>query len=136
MENHVKAPALAGRVAVVTGAGGVLGSGFARCLARAGARVALVDLHREKAEAVAAELGQQAAQQQPSAAMSSISPRWRRRRKLLRSGWGPAISSSTPPGETTPRRRRRWNTPCPMRPPGTAQAFSTWTPPGSALYSI
>ena len=56
MENQVKAPALAGRVAVVTGAGGVLGSGFARCLARAGARVALVDLHREKAEAVAAEL--------------------------------------------------------------------------------
>lgn len=56
MENQEKAPALAGRVAVVTGAGGVLGSGFARCLARAGARVALVDLHREKAEAVAAEL--------------------------------------------------------------------------------
>ena len=56
MENQVKAPALAGRVAVVTGAGGVLGSGFARCLARSGARVALVDLHREKAEVVAAEL--------------------------------------------------------------------------------
>ena len=56
MENQEKAPALAGRVAVVTGAGGVLGSSFARCLARAGARVALVDLHREKAEAVAAEL--------------------------------------------------------------------------------
>ena len=45
---------LSGKVAVVTGAGGVICSVLAKALAVAGAKVALLDLHEEKAEAVAA----------------------------------------------------------------------------------
>lgn len=47
---------LSGKTAVVTGAGGVLCSGFARVLAACGAKVALLDLRPEAAEAVAAEI--------------------------------------------------------------------------------
>src|SRR2546430_7610288 len=47
---------LHGRVAVVTGGTGVLGSALARGLARAGARVAILGRRRERAEAVAAEI--------------------------------------------------------------------------------
>ena len=36
---------LTGKVAVVTGAGGVLCSGFSKVLSRAGAKVALLDLN-------------------------------------------------------------------------------------------
>ena len=42
------------KVAVVTGAGGVICSELSKALAAAGAKVALLDLHEEKAEAVAA----------------------------------------------------------------------------------
>ena len=41
---------------VITGAGGVLCSGFARHLAKSGARIALLDLNQEAAEAVAADI--------------------------------------------------------------------------------
>ena len=51
---------LTGRVAVVTGAGGVLMSEFARALAACGARVALLDINTEAAEAVAASIGENA----------------------------------------------------------------------------
>ena len=44
---------LTGKVAVVTGAGGVLCSNFAQVLARAGAKVALLDLNAESAEVFA-----------------------------------------------------------------------------------
>ena len=47
---------LNGKVAVVTGAGGVLCSGFAKTLARAGAKVALLDLNEEAAKAYADEI--------------------------------------------------------------------------------
>ena len=47
---------LTGRVAVVTGAGGVLCSGFAKVLARAGAKVALLDLNYEAADRYAQEI--------------------------------------------------------------------------------
>jgi len=47
---------LNGKVAVVTGAGGVLCSYFAKVLARAGARVALLDLNEEAAKAYADEI--------------------------------------------------------------------------------
>lgn len=47
---------LSGKVAVVTGAGGVLCSGFAKTLARAGAKVALLDLNEEAAKAFADEI--------------------------------------------------------------------------------
>ena len=46
---------LAGKVAVVTGAGGVLCSGFAKVLGRAGARVALLDLNYDAADRYARE---------------------------------------------------------------------------------
>ena len=47
---------LSGKVAVVTGAGGVLCSAFAKVLARAGARVALLDLNYEAADRFAREI--------------------------------------------------------------------------------
>lgn len=51
---------LSGKVAVVTGAGGVLMSEFARALAACGAKVALLDINAEAAEAVAASIGENA----------------------------------------------------------------------------
>lgn len=47
---------LSGRVAVVTGAGGVLCGIFAKTLAQAGAKVAVLDLNEEAAQAVAQEI--------------------------------------------------------------------------------
>ncbi len=47
---------LKGRVAVITGAGGVLCSGFAKDLAAQGARVAVLDLRAEAAQAVADDI--------------------------------------------------------------------------------
>ena len=47
---------LTGKVAVVTGAGGVLCSGFAKVLARAGAKVALLDLNYDAADKYAQEI--------------------------------------------------------------------------------
>ncbi|MBQ9965998.1 MAG: SDR family oxidoreductase [Clostridia bacterium] len=47
---------LTNKVAVVTGAGGVLCSAFAKTLARAGAKVALLDLNEDAAKEFAAEI--------------------------------------------------------------------------------
>ena len=47
---------LTGKVAVVTGAGGILCSYFAKVLARAGAKVALLDLNEEAAKTYADEI--------------------------------------------------------------------------------
>lgn len=47
---------LCGKVAVITGAGGVICSAIAKALASAGAKVALLDLNAQKAEAYAAEI--------------------------------------------------------------------------------
>ena len=47
---------LTGKLAVVTGGGGVLCSGFSKTLASAGAKVAVCDLRPEAAEKVAAEI--------------------------------------------------------------------------------
>lgn len=51
---------LNGKVAVVTGAGGVLMSEFAKALAACGAKVALLDINAEAAEAVASAIGENA----------------------------------------------------------------------------
>ena len=56
MEKNVLNTDLSGKVAAVTGAGGVLCSQFARVLARAGAKVALLDLNVEKAQKFADEI--------------------------------------------------------------------------------
>ena len=53
MFNHEN---LKGRVAVVTGGGGVLCGGFAKDLARQGVKVAVLDLRLEAAEKVADEI--------------------------------------------------------------------------------
>lgn len=47
---------LTGKVAVVTGAGGVLCSNFAKTLARAGAKVALLDINEQAAQTFADEI--------------------------------------------------------------------------------
>ena len=51
---------LSDKVAVITGAGGVLMSEFARALAACGAKVALLDINAEAAERIAAEIGENA----------------------------------------------------------------------------
>lgn len=56
MNKNVLNTDLTGKVAVVTGAGGVLCSYFAKVLARAGAKVALLDLNEEAAKAYAEEI--------------------------------------------------------------------------------
>lgn len=49
---------LSGKVAVVTGGGGVLGAYFCKALAECGAKVAVMDLNQEPAEKVAAEINE------------------------------------------------------------------------------
>ena len=56
MQKNVLNTDLTGKVAVVTGAGGVLCSAFSVTLARAGAKVALLDLNVDAAEEVAAKI--------------------------------------------------------------------------------
>lgn len=56
MEKNVLNTDLTGKVAVVTGAGGVLCSSFAKVLARAGAKVALLDINLEAAQKFADEI--------------------------------------------------------------------------------
>lgn len=56
MKNNVLNTNLSEKVAVVTGAGGVICSEFAKVLARAGAKVALLDLNLEAAKVVADEI--------------------------------------------------------------------------------
>lgn len=56
MNKNVLNTDLTGKVAVVTGAGGVLCSYFAKVLARAGAKVALLDLNFDAAKAFADEI--------------------------------------------------------------------------------
>jgi NAD(P)-dependent dehydrogenase (short-subunit alcohol dehydrogenase family) len=56
MEKNVLNTDLTGKVAVVTGAGGVLCSAFAKTLARAGAKVALLDLNQQAAQGYADEI--------------------------------------------------------------------------------
>jgi len=51
---------LAGKVAVVTGAGSGIGEGIARAAARAGMKVVVADIDATKARVVAADLGKQA----------------------------------------------------------------------------
>ncbi len=59
MQKNVLNTDLSGKVAVVTGAGGVLCSAFSLTLARAGAKVALLDLNDAAAEEVAAKIRQE-----------------------------------------------------------------------------
>jgi len=56
MNKNVLNTDLTGKVVVVTGAGGVLCSGFAKVVARAGAKVALLDLNEEAAKGFADEI--------------------------------------------------------------------------------
>lgn len=59
MNKNVLSTDLSGKVAVVTGAGGVLCGGFAKTLARAGAKVALLDWNLEMAQKCADEIIQE-----------------------------------------------------------------------------
>lgn len=51
---------MAGKIAVVTGAGGGFGEGIAKLFAREGAKVGVLDLRSDAAERVAAEIGENA----------------------------------------------------------------------------
>ena len=50
---------LSGKVAVITGGGGVLCGSFAEALAQCGARIAVIDLNKAAAQAVADKIAQQ-----------------------------------------------------------------------------
>ena len=56
MNKNVINTDLTGKVAVVTGAGGVLCSAFSKVLANAGAKVALLDINEAAAQAIAEEI--------------------------------------------------------------------------------
>ena len=56
MNKNVLNTDLSGKVAVVTGAGGILCGAFSKTLARAGAKVALLDLNDAAAEVIAEEI--------------------------------------------------------------------------------
>lgn len=66
-----------GKVAVVTGAGGVICSMLAEALSAAGAKVALLDLNEEKADAYAQEIVKDGASPKATGPMSSTKPRSR-----------------------------------------------------------
>ena len=50
---------LTGKTVVITGAGGVLGGMFAKALAQAGGKVALLDLNQEAAKKAAKEISEE-----------------------------------------------------------------------------
>ena len=59
MNKNVLNTDLSGKVAVITGAGGILCGYFSKVLARAGAKVALLDINEDAAKAVAEEIAQE-----------------------------------------------------------------------------
>jgi NAD(P)-dependent dehydrogenase (short-subunit alcohol dehydrogenase family) len=90
---------LSGRVAVVTGATGVLGGAMARGLARAGARVGVLGRRKERAEEVAAEIESRGGEalalpadvlkrEQLEAARDAVLERWRRVDVLVNAAGG------------------------------------------------
>lgn len=92
MKRNVLDTDLGGKVAVVTGAGGVLCSDFARVLARAGASVALLDINEEAARRVADEINSEGGHARRLPAMCSTAPRARRQPCALPQSWEVAIS--------------------------------------------
>ena len=60
MKTNVLNTNLQGKVAVVTGAGGIICSEFAKALAKEGAKVALLDINEEAAKKYADEIGENA----------------------------------------------------------------------------
>jgi len=65
MNEGVKMFRVAGKVAVITGGGGVLCGIMAKALAEAGAKVAVCDIFEDKAQAVADEIGKAGGQARP-----------------------------------------------------------------------
>ena len=57
-------PGIEGKVAIVTGAGGGIGEGYAKGLAAQGARVVIAEIDKEKGERVAAEIRKSGAEAQ------------------------------------------------------------------------
>ena len=55
-------PGIEGKVAIVTGAGGGIGEGYAKGLAAQGARVVIAEIDKARGEAVAASLRKSGAQ--------------------------------------------------------------------------
>jgi 3-oxoacyl-[acyl-carrier protein] reductase len=60
----MKLPGIEGKVAIVTGAGGGIGEGYAKGLAAQGAKVVVAEIDKEKGERVAAEIRKSGAQAQ------------------------------------------------------------------------
>jgi len=97
---------LEGKVAVVTGAGGVLCSGMAEALARAGAAVALLDLRPEAAQAVADRINRAGGKALAVKANVLDKKDVQTAEQTVRSSLARPISSSTARAATAPRPRR------------------------------
>ena len=102
---------LSGRVAIVTGATGVLGGAMARGLARAGVSVGILGRRRERAEQVAAEIRAAGGDalalpadvldaEQLSAARVAVLDRWGRLDILVNAAGGNVPGATLPPGES------------------------------------
>ena len=118
---------LTGKVAVVTGAGGVLCSEFSRILARAGAKVALLDLNDAAAEEVAASIREEGLSAKAykcnvldKAVCLAVA-------EQVKADFGPATSSSTARAATIRAPRPITKPISPATSTRTPRAFSTWT---------
>ena len=83
----MNSPVLADKAAIVTGAGQGIGRAIAIAMAKAGARVSIVDLNPSTAKAVAAELGEHG---EPGLAIEcDVSQRDQVKNAVQQKEWGP-----------------------------------------------
>ena len=101
---------LSDKVAVVTGAGGVLCSAFAKALAANGAKVALLDINEAAVKAVAAEIGENALavpcncldKSSIEAAKAAVNEKWGKVNFLVNGAGGNNPKASTDNEQMTP----------------------------------
>ena len=91
---------LGGKIAVITGAGGVICSTFAKALAECGARVALLDINEEAVKAVADEIGEAAL---PIACNCLDKASIRAAKEIVAAKWGAADLLINGAGGNNPR---------------------------------
>lgn len=102
-----KHESLNGKVAVITGGGGVLCSGFAKTLAEQGVKVAVLDLNEDAAKKVADEINSNGGTA-IAVGCNVLEPEsMKKARDIVTESSAHVIFSSTVQAETTPRARRQ-----------------------------